>query len=88
LLAAVKPHVEAQQLFRNVVFRYLLASARAARLRRDPAASELARAALAVTAETVPALPRHPDVGQPRAADAEIAELEQLTQPPAAGIRP
>jgi hypothetical protein len=83
LLEAARPQVGEQRLFRNVVFRFLLASARAARLRSDPAAPELARAALAVAAETAPALPRHPDVGRPEATGAEIAELEQLTRPPA-----
>lgn len=38
LLEAVRPQVEEQRLFRNVVFRFLLASGRAARLRSDPAA--------------------------------------------------
>lgn len=38
LLEAIRPQVEEQRLFRNVVFRFLLAPARAARLRRDPAA--------------------------------------------------
>jgi hypothetical protein len=83
LLEAVRPQVEEQRLFRNVVFRFLLAPARTARLRSDPAAPELARAARAVAAETAPALPRHRDAGRPKAADAEIAELEQLTRPPA-----
>jgi len=79
LLEAVRPHVETLWFLRDVVFRYLLASARTARLRRDPAVRELARQALAVAVETAPALPRHPDVGRPRASGADIAELEQLT---------
>jgi len=81
LLEAVRPHVQAQGFMRDAVFRYLLASARIARLRHDPAARQLARQALAVAAETTPALPRHPDVGRPRRSAAEIAELEQLIAP-------
>ena len=76
---AVRPYVETQRFLRNVVFRYLLASARAAGLRHDPAARQLARQALAVAAGTAPALALHPDVGRPRASDADIADLEQLT---------
>jgi hypothetical protein len=83
VMEAARPQIGEQRLFRNVVFPFLLASARAARLASDPAAPELARAALAVAAETAPALPRHPDVGRPEATGAEIAELEQLTRPPA-----
>jgi hypothetical protein len=79
LLEAIRPHVQAQRFLRDVVFRYLLASVRAARLRHDLGVRELARAALAVAAETAPALPRHPGVGRPRASDADIAELKQLT---------
>jgi hypothetical protein len=79
LLEAVRPHVRAQWFLRDVVFRYLLASARAARLRHDPAVRQIARQALAVAAEMAPALPRHPGVGRPQASEADIAELEQLT---------
>jgi hypothetical protein len=38
LLEAVRPQVEEQRSFRNVVFRFLLASARAAGLQSDLAA--------------------------------------------------
>jgi hypothetical protein len=78
LLDAVRPHAEAQWFFRNVVFRHLLASARAARLQQDPTAHCFAHQALAVAAETTPALPRHPSVGRPGAFDTDITELEQL----------
>lgn len=77
LLEAVRPHARAQWFLRDLVFRYLLASARAARLRHDPAVRQIARQALAVAAETAPALPRHPSVGRPQASEADIAELEQ-----------
>ena len=39
LLEAVRPQVEEQRLFRNVVYRFLLVSAGAAGLRSDPAVS-------------------------------------------------
>jgi len=77
LLEAVRPHVRAQWFLRDLVFRYLLASARAAQLRHNPAVRQIARQALAVAAETAPALPRHPSVGRPQASEADIAELEQ-----------
>lgn len=38
LLRTVEPQVQKQALFRNVMFRFLLASARVARLRHDPTA--------------------------------------------------
>ena len=80
LLEAIRPHVQTQRFLRDVVFRYLLAWVRAARLLHDPGLRELARAAPAAAAETTPALPRHPDVGRPRASDADIATLP--LQPP------
>jgi len=55
------------------------ASARDHQVPDDPAVRQLARQALAVATETAPALARHPDVGRPRASDADIADLEQLT---------
>ena len=79
LLETVRPHARTQWFLRDVTFRYLLASARAARLRHDPAMRRLARQALAVAAETAPVLPRHPGIGRPQASEADIAELEQLT---------
>jgi hypothetical protein len=89
LLEAVKPEVERQRLFRNVVFRYLLSSARVAKLRHEPAAPQLARAALAVAAERTPSFPRHQDIGRPTASTDEVAELEQIVQaadPPHIGM--
>jgi hypothetical protein len=64
--------------FRNIVFRYLLASPRVAWLRHDPAARQLARDALAVAAETTPSFPRHPGAGRPSASEDEVAELEKI----------
>lgn len=84
LLDAAAPQVMQLRSFRNVVFRHLLASARVAWLRHDPAARQLARDALAVAAETTPSFPRHPGVGRPPAADDEVAELEKI----ASGHRP
>jgi hypothetical protein len=78
LLDAVHDDVEQQKFFRDVVFRYLLASARLARLRHDPSAALLARNALTVAAETRPSLPRHPEVGRPAASTAQITELNQI----------
>lgn len=82
LLASAEPQVTQRKPFRNVVFRYLLASARIARLRHDPAAADLARDALMVAAETTPSFPRHPDVGRPAASEDEITELETIANGP------
>jgi hypothetical protein len=78
LLDAAQPQVMRFRSFRNVVFRYLLASARVAWLRHDPAARQLARRALAVAAETTPSFPRHPGAGRPSASEDEVAELEKI----------
>lgn len=78
LLQAVELAVEQQSFMRDVVFRFLLASARVAHLRHDPDAQRLARTALSVAAETAPSLPRHPDVGRPSATTDQIAELERI----------
>jgi hypothetical protein len=67
LLQTVQPEVQRQEIMRDVVFRFLLASARLASRRRDAVARQLANQALAVTAESVPSLPRHPSVGRPSA---------------------
>jgi hypothetical protein len=82
LLGAAEPQVMHLRSFRNVVFRYLLASARVAWLRHDPAAPLLARDALAVAAETAPSFPRHPGVGRPSASGDEVAELEKIANDP------
>jgi hypothetical protein len=81
LLAVAEPDVRQQAIMRNVVFRFLLASARVAHLRRDPAAIDIAREALAVAAETSPSIPRHSDVGRPSATAAQLAELERIVGP-------
>jgi hypothetical protein len=78
LLHAVEPEVRRQAIMRNVVFRFLLASARVAHLRGDPGAAGLAREALAVAAEASPSIPRHPDVGRPSATVAQLSELEEI----------
>jgi len=78
LLQAVEPAVEQQSFMRDVVFRFLLASARVAHLRHDPDAQRLARTALSVAAETAPSLPRHPDVGRPSTTTVQVAELERI----------
>jgi hypothetical protein len=57
LLDAAEPEVERHSLFRDVVYRYLLARARAAHTRRDPVARNLAHDALAVAAEKTPVIP-------------------------------
>jgi hypothetical protein len=78
LLDDVEPEVRSQSIMRNVVFRFLLASARLAHRRSDPGAAELARHALAVAAETSPSIPRHPDVGRPSATPDQLAELNRI----------
>ena len=78
LLDAAQPQVMRLRSFRNVVFRHLLASARVAWLRHDPAAPQLARDALAVAAETAPSFPRHPGAARASASGGEVAELEKF----------
>ena len=78
LLGAAQPQIMRLGSFRNVVFRHLLASARVAWLRHDPAAPQLARDALAVAAETTPSFPCHPSVGRPSASEDEVGELEKI----------
>jgi hypothetical protein len=78
LLDAAQPQVMRLRSFRNVVFRHLLASARVAWLRHDPAAPQLARDALAVAAETAPSFPRHPGAARATASGDEVAELEKF----------
>ena len=64
--------------FRNVAFRYQLARTRIAKRSADPAAPKLARSALQIAAETAPTFSRHPSVGRPDAAQAEIEELRRI----------
>jgi hypothetical protein len=78
LLRAAQPQVMRLRSFRNIAFRYLLASARVAWLRHDPAAPQLARDALAVAAEAAPSFPRDPGTGRPSASEDEVAELETI----------
>jgi len=78
LLDAAEPQIMQLRSFSNVVFRHLLASARVAWLRHDPAGRQLARDALAVAAETTPSFPRHPGVGRPSASEVEVTELEKI----------
>jgi hypothetical protein len=78
LLDDAEPEVRGQSIMRDVVFRFLLASAQLADLRSDPRAAELAREALAVAAETSQAVPRHPDVGRPSATPDQLAELDRV----------
>jgi hypothetical protein len=67
-----------QRIMRDVVFRFLLASARLAHLRAEPRAADLAREALAVAAEAALSIPRHPDVGRPSATSGQLAELHRI----------
>lgn len=78
LLRAVEPEVRQQSFMRNVVFRFLLASARLAFLMHEPRARDLARNALEIAAETAPALPRHPTVGRVEAPDDDLEELKRI----------
>lgn len=80
LLEAVGPRVEAQKRIRSTVFRHLSALARAAAELGLPAAADLAAGALDVAVESEPALPRHPTLGRPTPAEAELKELRTIAR--------
>jgi len=79
LLRTVAPHVARQAMFRRVVFRFLLASARVAHRRGDPAAARLAGDALAVAAEATSSLPGVADAVRASASGDEVAELRRIS---------
>jgi hypothetical protein len=78
LLEIVEQEIKRQRMFRNVALRYLVASARLAHRRHNPAAAQLARNAVAVAAETTPSLPYRPDVGRPSVSAELIQELSRM----------
>jgi hypothetical protein len=82
LLEIVEPEFERQRVFRNVVLRYLVASARLAHRRHNRAAAQLARDALVVAAETTPPLPRRRSQGRPSASAELTQELHRIADGP------
>jgi hypothetical protein len=80
LLVTARSEVEKLSFLRDVMYRYLLASARHAHRIGDDEASKFARHALAIAAETQAALPRHPTIGRPSTTDEEMRELRAIAE--------
>lgn len=78
LLDSVHEGIVEMALFRDLVLRYLVVRAHVAHRRGEPEAATYARDALRVADETVPSLPRHPDLGRPFASDMLRQELGQI----------
>lgn len=82
LLLTIRPEVERLTLLRNVVYRYLLASARLTHRAGNVDASELAKQALAVAVEPWPGPIRNQEIGRAKPTDEDLAELRMIASMP------